>query len=32
MGQVVHQANTLTMHFRRFETEEQAVAWLKQVA
>ncbi|HEX8659510.1 MAG TPA: hypothetical protein VF690_18360 [Hymenobacter sp.] len=31
MGQVAHQANASTMNFRLFETEAQALAWLKQV-
>ena len=31
MGQVVQQANASTMHFRRFETEAEATAWLAQV-
>ena len=32
MGQIVHEANTAaTMHFRRFETEAEATAWLEQV-
>ena len=31
MGQIVQQANTAaTMHFRRFETEPEATAWLLQ--
>ena len=32
MGQIVQQANADTMHFRRFETEAQATAWLLQHA
>ncbi|OGX87920.1 hypothetical protein BEN47_10355 [Hymenobacter lapidarius] len=31
MGQIVQQANTATMHFRRFETEAEATTWLAQV-
>lgn len=31
MGQIVQQANTATMHFRRFGTEAEATAWLEQV-
>ena len=31
MGQVVQQANSASMHFRRFETEAEATAWLEQV-
>ncbi|GAA3959436.1 hypothetical protein [Hymenobacter antarcticus] len=31
MGQIVQQANTASMHFRRFETEAEATAWLGQV-
>ncbi len=32
MGQVVQQVNSAAVHFRRFETEAQATAWLLQVA
>ena len=31
MGQIVQQANSNTMHFRRFETEAEATGWLAQV-
>jgi hypothetical protein len=31
MGQIVQEANSASMHFRRFETEAEATAWLKQV-
>jgi hypothetical protein len=31
MGQVVQQLNGTSMHFRRFETEAEATAWLEQV-
>jgi hypothetical protein len=31
MGQVVQQANSASMHFRRFETEAEATGWLEQV-
>ncbi|WP_257721712.1 hypothetical protein [Hymenobacter sedentarius] len=31
MGQVVQEANSATMHFRRFVTEPEATAWLEQV-
>lgn len=31
MGQMVQQANSAALHFRRFETEAEATAWLKQV-
>ena len=31
-GQIAHQANAQGMHFRLFETEAQATAWLLQVA
>lgn len=31
MGQIVQEANSATMHFRRFETEAEATAWLQQV-
>jgi hypothetical protein len=32
MSQIVQQANTGSMHFRRFETEALALAWLEQIA
>ena len=32
MGQVVQQANSASMYFRRFETEAEATAWLTQNA
>ena len=31
MGQIVQQTNATTMHFRRFETEAEATAWLLQL-
>ena len=31
MGQIVQQANSAFMHFRRFETEDEATDWLAQV-
>ncbi|ALW86902.1 hypothetical protein AUC43_18550 [Hymenobacter sedentarius] len=31
MGQIVQQANSAGMRFRRFETEAEATAWLGQV-
>ena len=31
MGQIVQEANGGSMHFRRFETEAEATAWLAQV-
>ncbi|GAA4028139.1 hypothetical protein GCM10022409_10230 [Hymenobacter glaciei] len=31
MGQIVQDTNGATMHFRRFETEPEATAWLAQV-
>ncbi|GAA4054286.1 hypothetical protein GCM10022409_46670 [Hymenobacter glaciei] len=31
MGQIVQQANTASMYFRRFETEAEATGWLEQV-
>jgi hypothetical protein len=30
MGQVMHQVHDTAMHFRRFETEAEALAWLLQ--
>ncbi|ALW84979.1 hypothetical protein AUC43_07665 [Hymenobacter sedentarius] len=31
MGQIVQEANVGSMHFRRFETEAEATAWIEHV-
>lgn len=31
MGQIVQAANSAVMHFRRFETEAEATAWLEEI-